>query len=235
MTPSMLIAVNYVREQRMLIIAFLAWLFGFGILMGFVHRSGSLEDMEFLFRQQSAYGVIMVMLASAGALHSERKTRRIVSVISKGITRGEYLGGIILGNWLLAVVYMAALWLVNLLFAANFGYDAPVGGATLALWICCLLVAAMAVMLSTVMHPGFVLLTLGIVISAWTFLARASGGAWALAFPPSYVLNEIYGLTFQEGWTGSWMFAPIALGEAAVAWRAAAALFSRRDMTIQID
>src|SRR5437867_379986 len=93
-----LIAVNFVREQRIVLLVFILWLFGFVLLFGMFTGAGGPGEYEALFQQQTLYGIVYGLLVAISSVHGERKSRRILAVLSKGIYRGEYIAGLMLGN-----------------------------------------------------------------------------------------------------------------------------------------
>src|SRR3982750_3736622 len=109
MRPIWLIAENFVREQRIVLIVFVGWIFGFALFFGLFAGPANAREYEGLFQQQAIYGVVYGLIVALQTIHGERKSRRILAVLSKGIYRGEYIAGLMLGNALLTSIYMGCL------------------------------------------------------------------------------------------------------------------------------
>jgi hypothetical protein len=229
-----LLAVNFLREQKLALVVLLLWITGFGVVFTF-WRGEDTEHLALIFRQQAAYGVLFTMFVSASALHMERKTRRIVAVLSKGITRSEYLIGYILGCALFSGTFVAALWLVNQWFALQFRYESNVTGVLLAVWIASVLAAAIALMFACWLPPlvSTPLALLTVVLPG--ALAFANPGIWEQAFPITYVVRQIFTFDFRFGWIGGWWFAAAAFVQSACFWLIAAAIFARKDVSAAVE
>ena len=100
------IALNFLRENRWPVLILLAWIVftavataGFGRERVVAGRRG--------FLRAAAGGVHLRVqrLSAANAIHNERKSRRILLVLSKAVSRGEYLLAMLLGTLAMAVVY----------------------------------------------------------------------------------------------------------------------------------
>lgn len=229
-----LIALNFVRQQRIVTYVFLAWVVGFGLLFG-LWGSGDAGDVLALFHQQAAYGVIYTLFLAAASVHGERQSRRIIAVLSKGIHRYEYIAGLMLGSVLMTVLYMVCLGLVNTWLAMRFGLGLELWTTVAAATLAAILVSAIATMFSTFAHP--LLATIGTIVVAGL---PAGMQAWkghpvGILSPAAYVLQEIFRSDFDRGWSGGWAFAPVAVVQAVLFWGLGAAIFARRDVTAAIE
>src|SRR5581483_2462847 len=104
-----LIAINFVREQRWPILVLMLWILVFSVLGLLVDLRRSREDVLFIFKQLAVYGIAFAVFFGASAIHNERKTRRILSVLSKGVGRAQYFSGL-LGGFVLAVGIYCFAW-----------------------------------------------------------------------------------------------------------------------------
>src|SRR6266481_4567680 len=120
-----LIGVNFVREQRVVLLVFVFWIFGLVAMFGLFSGSTSPREYEALFQQQTLYGIVYGLLVAVSSIHGERKSRRILAVLSKGVYRGEYIAGLMLGNALLTSIYMGTLGAVHTVVTLKFGIHAP--------------------------------------------------------------------------------------------------------------
>ena len=234
MTAVWLIALNFVRQQRIVTYVFLAWVLGFGILFG-LFGSADPGDTLALFHQQAAYGVVYTLFLAAASVHGERQSRRILAVLSKGIHRYEYIAGLMLGSVLMTLLYMTCLGLVNSWLALRFGLGLQLWTIVAAAAIAAILVSAIATMFSTFAHP--LLATIGAIILAGL---PAGMQAWkghpvGVLSPAAYVLQEIFRSDFAGGWNGGWTFAVIVGVQSLLFWGLAALIFARRDVTTAIE
>jgi ABC-type transport system involved in multi-copper enzyme maturation permease subunit len=221
-----LIGVNFVRQQKVLLFVMVAWLLLFGAALGFVVGGENIDDVMALFRQEAAYGVIVTVFISASAISGERRSRRIIAVLAKGIYRAEYLAGIMTGNVLMAGIYFLLVGIVNQALATRFSFNADIWPTLAAGFIASILAAALALLLSTFLHPLLSsAFTMGIL--ALPFLAPAL----VLAIPVAYVIRQTLDFQYERGWQGGWEFAAVAAVEIVVCFAAAAAIFGRRDVT----
>ena len=98
MKPVLLIAINFAREQRWPILTLLVWvlLLAFLGLVTDVHRER--EDLLFVFKQDAVYVLAFSVFFGGSAIYNERRSRRILGVLSKAVGRQQYLSGLVLGG-----------------------------------------------------------------------------------------------------------------------------------------
>src|SRR5919109_4551850 len=108
MRPVILIAANFLRTQRWYVVLLLIWVFGSAAVFGLAASPPSREDLLFYLRQQAAYAVALSLLTAAGAIHNDRRSRRILAVLSKAVERGQYIAGLLVGSLAIALVYCVA-------------------------------------------------------------------------------------------------------------------------------
>jgi hypothetical protein len=119
-------------------------------LLGGLHPAP--EDITVVFTQQRVYGLALVAFAGGALLGNEQRSRRIVLVLSRAVSRRQYLAAL----WL-------AAFLPLLLYAVDLGLTGPVLGASAsvlaqtlgALLLLSLTMASLAVLASLVL-PGII-------------------------------------------------------------------------------
>src|SRR5437868_5462263 len=89
--PVLEIAVNFVRENRWPILLLLIWIVLSALVFGGTDQRVAVDDLVFYVRQQALYIVVFTAFLASTAVNNERKSRRILLVLSKAISRGEYL------------------------------------------------------------------------------------------------------------------------------------------------
>jgi ABC-type transport system involved in multi-copper enzyme maturation permease subunit len=63
-----------------------------------------------VFRQEAVYGTFFSVAIAASLFQNERRTRRILAVLSKAVTRREYVAGAIAGVNLATALFYAAVF-----------------------------------------------------------------------------------------------------------------------------
>jgi ABC-type transport system involved in multi-copper enzyme maturation permease subunit len=234
--PVALIAGNFVREQRWPIVVALAWI----LLLAAAHFVSDLarsrDDLLFLLQQVATYVLVFVVFFGISAIRNERKSRRILMVLAKGISRGQYIGGLLAGMVAASAIFCFALVLSGLVVLHDFGY-APLQVVFLmtALLIACLLTGAVALFFSVFLHP--------LVAAAATFgllgvpivLAKIFGPAWQFVLPVFPLLNGFYHLAGPGAHLPNWSFLVCGVLESILMWRAASWAFARKDVTVAVE
>jgi hypothetical protein len=124
------------------------WAMAAILLVGGLHPG--VEDIEVLFEQQSIYGLALVAFAGGALLGNEQRSRRIVLVLSRAVSRRQYLGALWLTAFLPLLLYAMDLGLTGpLLGAPGFALGQTLG----ALLLLSLTTASLAVLASLVL-PG---------------------------------------------------------------------------------
>ncbi len=99
---SMLIAWRLIRQNWWLWLLLLLWPWGMVLLL-LVGGRPAPEDAAALLQQECWYGLAMAALTAGSALGNEERSRRIELVLSRAVSRREYL----LALWLMAVMPLA--------------------------------------------------------------------------------------------------------------------------------
>src|SRR5437899_5230366 len=85
----LLIAANFLRAQRWRILVLLLWVLVLSALGLAVDVRREREDLLIIFKQLAAYAIAFAIFLGGSAIHNERKSRRILTVLSKGVGRAE--------------------------------------------------------------------------------------------------------------------------------------------------
>ena len=221
---------NFVREQRWPLITLLLYVvvFGGGIAL---FGGQSEDDTLFMLRSTSMYGLAFTGLLSASALNNERRTRRILAVLSKGIDRGEYLAGLLLGAMLASGVYCITIFAVGVLSTHRIALLLPFAAMLMVLF---LLASTAALAFSTVFHPLLASAAAGLLLGAEGLVARAFGGVWEDILP-AYLLVDRAVNFGVPGWQVPWIACLSAIVQAGAFWMVATGIFSRRDIAVAVE
>jgi ABC-type transport system involved in multi-copper enzyme maturation permease subunit len=227
-TVVFLLAQSFLRQNRWLLLAFVFWPF---LLGSFVwspqHHANKVEAME-IGQQEVFYGVAVVAFLASSAVYNEKRSRRIIGVLAKGISRGQYLCGLLAACAAFALLYFIAvaasmIWLLGTSGStpiACLGLIAQALGA--ALWA-----AALSLLFATFLHP---------------FLAAAIAGSAAFAplavSAPHTAIASAATLMDSAGGLATnvaWQAMLVALVQAAAFTFIAIRIFATRDVTVGIE
>src|SRR5690348_1065283 len=181
MSPIILIGGNFMREQRWTTLLLLLWVLG-SCAGGYF--SGDVDDALFFFKQQAIYGVAFTTFLAAMALRNERKSRRILAVLCKGVGRGEYLAGLLAGVMGIVGLYcltmgLAGTWMLagsRVPGAQVWAMVAQVAGA-------CLLGGTVAILFSTFMEPLLATAATALLLSIPAAAGTIAGPGWLQVLP----------------------------------------------------
>lgn len=191
----------------------------------------SQEDTLFMMRSTSMYGLAFAGLLAASALNNERRSRRILAVLSKGIGRGQYLAGLLTGVLLASAVYCGTVIGAGML-ALHRADGIPAFG--LLLMVLYVYAATVAVTFSTVFHPLLATACAALLLTGEGALARALGGVWNSALPPWTLVDHAVNFGASD-WTMPWGACVSAAFHAVIFWMIASAIFERRDIAVAVE
>jgi hypothetical protein len=93
------------------------WAMAAVMLTGGLHPAP--EDIEAALAQQSLYGLALVAFTGGALLGNEQRSRRIVLVLSRAVSRRQYLGALWLASFLPLVAYVIDLALTGPVMGAS--------------------------------------------------------------------------------------------------------------------
>jgi len=226
----LLLGINFLRTQWIALAVMTAYIASIGgVFRSHVHPA----DVLFFLRWHAGYAVFLATMMAIPALQMERKTRRILAVLSKGIHRWQYIGGLLCGCAMAAGLFCLmvggiAAWLCQQGGIAAHG----LATVTLALFSICVAAAATALFFATFLHPLLAAAATSVVL-ALPFAIEAAGRKplWEL-FPVARMFHFLLAFELRAPGIEVWEIAALALGQVAVFWTAAALVFARRDVTI---
>ena len=235
-----LIAGNFVREQRWVVAAWVAMALGFAGIIAGVGGKPNPEDVGMYLSQQALYAVGLGVFLAASAIHNERKSRRILAVLSKSVRRSQYVAGLLSGIFLCSILHCLSIALAGSWMAARM--ELPLEHA----WISAgLMLAAAALAASVTMFWSTFSGPLGAAIGASALMgapvvaARHLGEEWLRSLPVYWLSTTAVALPTQPAWEIPWEvpWAVLALAAAEVLafWMAAALIFARRDVTAALE
>lgn len=236
MKPTLLIAGNFVREQRWPLLFLVLWVVGIGVVAAFSARAGEVDDVLFFVKQQAFYGIAFTTFLASAAVHTERKSRRILGVLSKGISRTQYLAGLILGVFIVAAAYIAAMGAIGTVVVTESALPLLSFWEVLALLMAAsLLTTTVAMLFSTITTPLFATAATAVVIGIPAALDKFTAQNWSFVLPVYELMDHVMGFTFQRRWHAGWTLIAWACVESVALWLLAAWIFGRRDIAVAIE
>lgn len=228
MLPILLIAGNFVRTQWLVVTIMCSYLVGITWVFS-VHEQRA--ETAFFLQWHSLYVLFLAVTLAVSAIQAEKKSRRIVAVLSKGIHRWQYLAGLLTGCGMIVAIFW---WLIAgsmLVLYRQSGYS--IHGLPLlilALFCCCLAASSVSLFYSVFLHPLLAGMASAGTLLLPYLLRPAERGYLAELFPvvaAAGLLQRFELNAAGETWT-------IALG--ALVWAlafttAGVAVFNRRDVT----
>lgn len=235
MKPVWLIAGNFLREQRWPIVILLSWV---GLLLaaaGFSDLRRTPEDLFMLFQQVAVYVLVFSLFFGASAIRNELRTRRILAVLSKGISRRQYIAGLLLGIVIAIVIYCLALGGAGAWVLPQAGVPAQrLWFLPLGLLAASLLTACLALFFSIFLHPLLATGATAVILGAPLLLEALWKSNWAAVIPVYAILQGFFNLSGSSTGLAGWLIL-LALGETALLWLASAWLFSWRDVAVAVE
>ncbi len=233
MRPVVLLAANFVRESRWPILLLLAWFaVSFGLFGGFGAERIAPDDVVFYLRQQALYIVVFAVFLCASALHHDRRSRRILLVLSKSINRGQYLAALLLGTLSVTVFNCIALAAsVTGLMARSGSVANGVWQLALAVLAAAAVASSLALLFATFLNP-FLATTLTAVVLGAPALLHVEKQAWAILSPALLLLNNVLEFQLQTGWMLNSGATAAALLETILLLGVAALVFARIDISL---
>jgi ABC-type transport system involved in multi-copper enzyme maturation permease subunit len=228
-----ILALNVVRQQRLIVILLSTWLLFFAGLFSFISDpDNGPQDLEILYRQELVYGIAIGLFSGASMIHNERKSRRILAVLSKGIHRAQYLGGAMLGIGCITALFYALVAVTNQWLIHRLHHTGEVFAPALLGWVATQVAVALGLTFGSFLHP-ILAATCASLVSALGMLIPTH----PLAFPVSTFVRSALGVTYAHGlgWEHSAGFIATVAIETATAFTIAALIFERRDITVPVE
>jgi len=180
--------------------------------------------------------VFFAAFLAAYASFNERKSRRILSVLSKGVTRGQYIAGLLCGIFSASGLQVLGLALGGSWIASRLSLPlVPLWIAAALLWIACCLAATVATFFSAFLHPLLAMVCASIVIALPIIAAHLVDAGAALAMPVYSLISTV--IERLDGTTSRALMPQIliALLEGIIFALLAARVFQKRDIAVPIE
>jgi hypothetical protein len=221
------IAQQLLWANRWLWLLLVLWPWGMAALLLLSGPHPPIDDVEAALQQEAIYGLALVAFTGGALLGNEQRSRRIMLVLSRAVSRRQYLGALWLTAVLPLLAYIVDLELTGLLLRAPASVQSQMLCALLLLG---LITASVAVLCSLVL-PGVVSGMLSLAIVSLP-LALPEGTQVALTRLLQVLLSgpatEQVRLLFAAGTAEALL---LSLG----IFEAAARIFERRDLRLKSE
>ena len=235
MRAILLIAVNFVREQRWPIFVLLLWVLLLAFLGLIADIQRQREDLLFIFKQVAVYVVVFSVFFGGSAIHNERKSRRILAVLSKAVGRQQYLSGLVLGVTIACTIYCFALGITGSWTMGEAGFSVrQVWFLMLYLIVASMLAGTIALMFSTFLNPFFAAGATAMVLGLPAVAAHV-GARWEYVIPVYSLSAVVLKSSFKPAGDALWFPLGLAVVETIVFWALAARIFSRMDIAVAVE
>ncbi|HXY15840.1 MAG TPA: hypothetical protein VEI26_15175 [Terriglobales bacterium] len=237
MKTILLIAVNFVREQRWPILVMLLWVLLLAFLGLSTEAARQREDLLFVFKQVAVYVVAFSVFFGSSAIYNERRSRRILGVLSKAVGRERYLSGLVLGISIASAIYCFTLGLTGSWTLGQSGFAVrEVWFLMVCLLGACMLAGTVALMFSTFLNPFFAAGATAALMGLPALISYSSGNSyWGLAIPVYALVAVLLKSSFEAVVIGPWLPIILALCETLVFWWVAARIFSYVDIAVSVE
>lgn len=237
MKAVLLIAINFVREQRWPILVLLLWVLLLAFLGLTTEAARQRDDLLFVFKQVAVYFVAFSVFFGCSAIQNERRNRRILSVLSKAVSRQQYLSGLVLGITIACAIYCFALGMTGSWTLGEAGFPAlQVWFLMLCLIAACTLAGTVALMFSTLLNPFFAAGATAAVMILPALLSRTQGLYYlAYAMPVSTLATTVLSSSFGSPGEVTWLPIVLAVAETLVFWFLSARIFSYVDIAVSVE
>jgi ABC-type transport system involved in multi-copper enzyme maturation permease subunit len=236
MRPVLLIAANFLREQRWLTLVLVLYAVGLAAIFGLSEKHVSADDAVFFLRQQSLYAQLFSLFLAVSAIHNERKSRRILAVLSKALTRRQYIAGLLAGTLAVMGAYCLAIGLTGAWLVRSSQSSLEQVWALLGMTaITSVLVSAVALFFSTFLTPIFATAATALAVALPAALEQVLGRGWGNLLPVYSLAVQVSGSTLVRHVALDWRPVAIAVIETLLLWALASWIFSGRDITAAVE
>jgi len=232
----LLIAGNFAREQRWPILLLILGVLALALMGLLVDLQKQQEDALFLFKELSLYGIAFSVFFGGSAINTERRSRRILAVLAKSISRSQYVLGLLAGVALAAGLYCFALGITGTWLLGDIGFShAHLWYLMLGLFCACLLAASVSVLYSTFLNPFLATIATALSLTLPAGTARFGGSLWQKFLPVHSLMDTVLRASFSGPWAADWSLLAFSLAQTALICGLAAWIFSSRDVAVALD
>lgn len=231
----LLLAMAFVRHNLWLLIMLLIWPWLFSGVLS-VAGENQASDYAANLQQEAFYGIVIIGFMAAAALNNEQKSRRVIAVLSKAVSRRKYLASFLAGVFIVGVSFTlsvaAATWFATLHIHASLVH---VPAFLIAVLISVLWIASLSLMFSTFLPPLLTTISTAVSVGITLLALHSASAGWRLLAPTSSILSALAANPLNPSWSVSWSSLASAAIEILVFLAIGAWAFQYRDLTRAIE
>lgn len=231
----LLLAMAFVRHNLWLLIMLLIWPWLFGGVLS-VAGENQTSDYAANLQQEAFYGIVIIGFMAAAALNSEQKSRRVIAVLSKAVSRREYLASFLVGVFIVGLSFTfsvaVATWFATLHIHAPLVH-LPAFLTTVLISV--LWIASVSLMFSTFLPPLLTTILTAVTVGITLLGLRSATPGWRLLTPTSSMFSALAANPLDPSWSVSWLSLVSAVIEILIFLAIAAWTFQYRDLTRAIE
>jgi hypothetical protein len=236
MRPFLLISLNVAREQMWPLFFLLLWVVGWIAFGLFADSPGAPDDALMIFRQLALYAIAFAVFFGSSAIQADLRSRRILAVLSKAVSRFQYLAGVLAGIAMILGVFCLCMGFTASWLLGRFGYNREaLWSGMLALFAACLLTAALTVLFSTFLPPLFAAIGSAMLAGVPALLTMQGSAIARYVIPVYGLLEPVMGADLNTAWRGNMGMVLLGLAESAILLLTATWIFARRDLAVSVE
>jgi hypothetical protein len=236
MRAVLLLGWNYLREQKVFMIVLSAYLILGTAWLALSAEKPQMDDLSFLVKQHAEYAIVFGIFMTSGAIFTDRRTRRILLVLAKGIDRSQYLGGIYLGSIMALLGYLFLSWTASAILLHRVGSGwGSLHAVMLAAAVATLLSAAIALFYSTMMHPVLAVVAAAITMAVPHAFAKLLGPGLDALLPVYAISSAVIAWEPSQSLAVPPYMLLIGLVETGAFFLLSVATFRGRDLALTVD
>lgn len=228
---SLQIAYRLMRQNRVLFLILMLWPYAMAAILLLPGDGPDPADVLSMLHQECFYGLALVAVTASTQLGNEQRSRRILLVLSRAVSRTEYLLAILLTAWLPLLLYGSGFLVSGVVLARS--VQRPVEGVLLMMLLQItvgVLAGAIGIFWSVIL-PSIMTTIAASASLGLLFLA----GQWNVP-GPGRLLAKLISMRFSGTVTESLILDGVMTVIAAgVVFAAASWLFHRRDLNLTAD
>jgi ABC-type transport system involved in multi-copper enzyme maturation permease subunit len=235
MRSVLLLAIAFVRHNVWLLIMLMLWPWLFSGVLSFGSEN-QISDYAANLQQEAFYGIVIIGFMATAALNNEQKSRRIIAVLSKAVSRGKYLASFLLGVFLVGLGFAlsvgVATWIATLRIQAPLAH---LPAFLLAVLISALWIASLSLMFSTFLPPLLTTIFTGVGLAMTWIGLHAASRSWKLLIPTSSIFPALAANPLSPWWRIDWLSLVSASIEIVFFLAIGAWAFQYRDLTRAVE
>lgn len=235
MRSVLLLAMAFIRHNLWLLIMLSLWPWLFSGVLSLAGEN-QINDYAANLQQEAFYGIVIIGFMATAALNNEQRSRRVIAVLSKAVSRGRYLASFLTGVFLVGLCFTVsvatATWFATLRIHAPLVH---LPAFLLAVLITAVWISSLSLMFSTFLPPMLTTIFTGLTVGVTLLGLRSTTPGWRLLAPTSSIFSALAADPFSASWSVSRLSLASAAIEILIFLAIGAWAFQYRDLTRAIE